>query len=118
MARDESESAVAFSDVLSEELRRIRRRRIEIFKMVDARQREEALRAGLPPGADPDAVVEEAPVSLDGPTAVGEKDREKEARLAAMDGHLAGLALSGGGIRSATFALGVLQGLADLKLLS
>jgi hypothetical protein len=35
-----------------------------------------------------------------------------------MDRHLAGLALSGGGIRSATFALGVLQGLADLKILS
>ena len=28
-----------------------------------------------------------------------------------------GLALSGGGIRSATFSLGVLQGLAQLKLL-
>jgi Patatin-like phospholipase len=45
-------------------------------------------------------------------------DHENEARLMAMDRHLAGLALSGGGIRSATFALGVLQGLAHLRILS
>ena len=32
--------------------------------------------------------------------------------------HLAGLAFSGGGIRSASFAIGVLQGLASLKLLN
>jgi hypothetical protein len=52
------------------------------------------------------------------PGAVEPTDAEKAARLAALDRHLAGLSLSGGGIRSATFALGVLQGLADLKILS
>jgi hypothetical protein len=35
----------------------------------------------------------------------------------ALDGNLVGLALSGGGIRSATFCLGLLQGLRHLKLL-
>src|SRR5271168_4424628 len=39
------------------------------------------------------------------------------ARLRALDMHVAGLAISGGGIRSATFALGVLQALAHFKLL-
>lgn len=36
----------------------------------------------------------------------------------ALRENLTGLAFSGGGIRSATFSLGVLQGLADLKVLS
>lgn len=36
---------------------------------------------------------------------------------AAPDAHAAALCLSGGGIRSATFALGVLQALAQAKLL-
>ena len=36
---------------------------------------------------------------------------------AALDLHIAGLAISGGGIRSATFALGVIQALAHLKFL-
>lgn len=38
-------------------------------------------------------------------------------RKQALDRDLVGLALSGGGIRSATFALGLLQGLAQLRLL-
>ncbi len=42
---------------------------------------------------------------------------EMAARLHALDMHVAGLAISGGGIRSATFALGVLQALAHFKLL-
>jgi hypothetical protein len=40
--------------------------------------------------------------------------RQKEERLRALKEHLLGLALSGGGIRSASFAVGVLQGLASL----
>ncbi len=39
------------------------------------------------------------------------------ARRQAQEAHLAGLAFSGGGIRSATFAVGIMQGLASLKLL-
>jgi hypothetical protein len=41
----------------------------------------------------------------------------KKAREHAREMDLTGLALSGGGIRSATFCLGILQGLADLGLL-
>lgn len=40
-----------------------------------------------------------------------------EERRNAMEAHLAGLAFSGGGVRSATFAVGVMQGLSSLKLL-
>ncbi|MBV8607514.1 MAG: patatin-like phospholipase family protein, partial [Singulisphaera sp.] len=39
------------------------------------------------------------------------------ARLEALQTHLTGLAFSGGGIRSGTFAVGFLQGLASLGLL-
>ena len=39
------------------------------------------------------------------------------ARLAVLDEHVTGLAFSGGGIRSGTFAVGFLQGLATLGLL-
>src|SRR5262245_47439157 len=38
-------------------------------------------------------------------------------RLASFEAELCGLAISGGGIRSATFALGVLQGLAATHML-
>lgn len=40
-----------------------------------------------------------------------------DARKEALDQELVGLALSGGGIRSASFAIGIIQGLATLKLL-
>ncbi len=48
-----------------------------------------------------------------------ERDEDKAERLqaAALQHNLCGLAISGGGIRSATFALGVLQGLAFTGLL-
>ncbi len=46
----------------------------------------------------------------------GESDRAEVLRRA-HDSRLAGLSFSGGGIRSATFCLGVLQALADLRLL-
>ncbi len=42
---------------------------------------------------------------------------ESQVRLRAHRSHLWGLAFSGGGIRSATFNLGVLQGLAEFRLL-
>jgi hypothetical protein len=44
-------------------------------------------------------------------------DRLAGTRRQALDLDLVGMALSGGGIRSATFGLGVLQGLAQLRLL-
>ena len=47
----------------------------------------------------------------------GSAEDERELRREALDKDIVGLALSGGGIRSATFCLGVLQGLAELGLL-
>jgi len=44
-------------------------------------------------------------------------DLEKEAAERALKANLTGLAFSGGGIRSATFNLGVIQALCDLELL-
>jgi GNAT superfamily N-acetyltransferase len=46
-----------------------------------------------------------------------EIENQKTQRLKALNMHLAGLSISGGGIRSATFGLGLLQGLAELDLL-
>jgi predicted acylesterase/phospholipase RssA len=61
------------------------------------------------------------PNDNDAPDWQKDRDREQsEWRQAIRDAHklnLAGLCFSGGGIRSATFNLGVLQALADLKLL-
>jgi predicted acylesterase/phospholipase RssA len=51
------------------------------------------------------------------PGSDAEVRQEEKARAHARDMELTGLALSGGGIRSATFCLGVLQGLAALGLL-
>jgi hypothetical protein len=50
------------------------------------------------------------------PSAQGGQSAATAARLRALDMHIAGLAISGGGIRSATFALGVIQALAHLQL--
>jgi hypothetical protein len=104
---------VDFADVLNDELDSITVRRLRVRGMV------------LPlPEAAPAAKAESvAPRPTDDPGAAAREaadptPREKKARLTAMDRHLAGLALSGGGIRSATFALGVIQGLAALRILS
>ena len=55
-----------------------------------------------------------------GPAPVGDgsaEKAEKEAREMRLDENLVGLAFPGGGIRSATFNLGILQGLAEFGLL-
>ncbi len=51
-------------------------------------------------------------------TEPGAEESDRALYRRAYDGHLAGLALSGGGIRSATFNLGVIQALAKYGLLS
>jgi hypothetical protein len=56
-----------------------------------------------------------APISEEG--AERKRREQQELRRQALGMDLTGLALSGGGIRSATFALGFLQGLASLDLL-
>jgi len=103
-----------FDDVLREELNLVSARRKVLFPRIVKR--------------DPSPIAETAPRCLsaawapdtDEP-AKGEKDSDKAVtvqREIALDAHLAGLAFSGGGIRSASFAIGVLQGLASLKLLN
>src|SRR5688572_7938539 len=78
-----------FGQVLEQELNYIKARRAKVLG-----------------GGDPSP-----PVEVAGPI------DEKAARLKALGMRVTCLAFSGGGIRSATFALGVLQGLAYLRLL-
>src|SRR5262245_32489528 len=87
---NESHESQAFESVLGHELCRIENRR---------------------------SLVHDAPELRNGacPSKVGAISNNE--LLTASNSHLVGLAFSGGGIRSATFNLGLLQGLADLKLL-
>ena len=77
-----------------------------------ARRRHVCQEMGLPDGED--AVRPSPEAETRGPV---EDAKEKLRRVGVLDRHLVGLAFSGGGIRSATFNIGVLQALADLKLL-
>jgi hypothetical protein len=86
-----SSHAVEFDTVLSQELADIRKRRA---------------RTGLAGEAAPAADA-----------ALGSDVRQSKVQNEALQDDLVGLAISGGGIRSATFALGVLQGLASFGLL-
>jgi hypothetical protein len=81
---------VRFDEVLAEELANIRRRRTQA-------------------AAGPAAPSE--------PASPDDLARERAQQRAALGMDLCGMAISGGGIRSATFALGVLQGLASFGLL-
>lgn len=83
-----------FKDVLLAELREIR----------DSRKQRDRL-SGIPP--------RQAPAALDAPSSPS----AKEIYHAAAEMELLGLAFSGGGIRSATFNLGILQALARRGLL-
>ena len=111
-----------FEYVLRREIKRIKLRREEIFRL---KQEGGPRAAGVvwedhlgaqDPAADGGCAVQGAGPKGDGDAKPA--DAQKRARLYALDQHHAGLALSGGGIRSATFALGVLQGLASHKLLT
>lgn len=87
----------AFSTVLGDELSLIRERR-------------EKLIGGKAPWIEHG----ECPASIRG----GDEDaRTKQFRLVALRNHVTGLAISGGGIRSGTFAVGFLQGLAENGLI-
>jgi Patatin-like phospholipase len=88
----------AFPTVLSEELKLIRERREKVEnRFVVAQPHTEQPGVSVRPG-DEDA-------------------RTKEFRLKALGEHVSGLAFSGGGIRSGTFAVGFLQGLASSGLI-
>jgi hypothetical protein len=92
----------AFGDVLEEELKAIRSRRAAILG------EELATRHAT---IEPSVTKEPATGPADADS------RQKRARLEALDEHMAGLAFSGGGIRSGTFAVGLLQGMSSLGLL-
>ncbi len=85
--------AVDFGEVLTREIEEIQRSR----ELREPKQQE----------------INERAKDKAGKTAAGKKFSYQQAH----DEQLLGLALSGGGIRSATFNLGVLQGLAELRLL-
>lgn len=89
-------SACSFSSVLAAELAAVRERRR--FHHLDSEKGTEESSSG------------------NGRPSASEGSLE-EVRHEALGEDLVGLAFSGGGIRSATFNLGILQGLADLRLL-
>ena len=94
---------LTFDQVLAEELAAIKRRRALVFREIVDVEPE--------PAADDAATA--GHIQGDG----GEYQRLKKVRKDALRSHLVGLTFSGGGIRSATFAVGILQGLATLGLL-
>src|SRR5271157_739206 len=109
-----------FARVLKDEIEIIRRRRIGLLHEAGGEQKLETARSVQPAvkrlrarrvamTVVPDQSVTRAPNRSE--------SAEMEVRLQALDLHIAGLAISGGGIRSATFALGAIQALAHLKLL-
>jgi len=115
-----------FARVLIEELEFIKVRRKKIFESAQSTREE---RRGKLANEDPKDVVNRkyeefrAKWKLDhSPKDGNHRDGNQDellaaARVKALSENLAGLAFSGGGIRSATFAIGVLQGLASLRLL-
>jgi hypothetical protein len=97
--------SVQFHQVAKEELEAIERRRTEACGAVRSAELK-------------DRLDEYEKAGTDAPGSAAEQQRKiKTVRLAALDQHLAGLSFSGGGIRSATFAVGIIQGLASLGLL-
>ncbi len=100
-----NEPLVTFDTVHAEELKQIHLRRQAIFEAERARSGPKPTRPSFRPPREPEhgSAADEV---------------EKARRVGALDQHLAGLALSGGGIRSATFAVGLLQALAHLRLLT
>jgi hypothetical protein len=121
-----------FSRVLAAELAEVDKRRKVLqnpalkrqFELADLLTRRKALQAAAldAPIATERAISAGGPGPTNGTAAIDhaalkEITDQKEQRLAALRMHTSGLAISGGGIRSATFALGMLQGLAELNLL-
>jgi predicted acylesterase/phospholipase RssA len=84
------------------------------FHQVLAEELEDVKRRRAKPAAEPDEATNEATSSE---SRMEEREKERDAQSQALGIDLTGLALSGGGIRSATFALGVLQAIASLRLL-
>lgn len=104
MIVDEVQSPVSFSRVLKDELTAIRERR-----------RRNGYSANL---SSTDFTEGESALNDSAVSSPSGIECEQEVLRDALDADLVGLAFSGGGIRSATFNLGVIQGLADSGLLS
>ncbi|WP_422932017.1 patatin-like phospholipase family protein [Singulisphaera sp. PoT] len=106
---DKSDRTLAFEDVLEDELKAIDIRRESIHKEHKAKAGvsagDEALDDGLRPPVEHESSEPD------------EYQRLAAIRRKALREHLVGLSLSGGGIRSATFAVGIIQGLAKLGLI-
>ncbi len=114
------ENCHLFSAVLEAELRDIERRRELLSARAEAAPPESSSsqqgeeRAEVPLADEPiEPRTEANPVIRQ----ADEEGKERQVQESALGMKLTGLALSGGGIRSATFALGVLQGLASRGLL-
>jgi hypothetical protein len=109
-----------FAKVLHDELEIIEHRRIGLLRASGSEEKAPGDSSTSPEERRPRTRRVATTVVPEQPGA-GESDQpesaEMAARLKALDLHIAGLAISGGGIRSATFALGVIQALAHLKLL-
>ncbi|WP_422924369.1 patatin-like phospholipase family protein [Singulisphaera sp. PoT] len=79
----------------------------------------EQLRLSNPPGTPSNAESPGTPLNAESPgTPLNADFQLTISRLEALELHTVGLSISGGGIRSGTFAVGFLQGLAQLRLLS
>ncbi len=102
---------VSLGDVLNtehDEIMAVRRRRLAHFDQGSARPIAEAPNPSVP---------RETPFPVRLPSLENDNPAWAETIRAAHESNFVGLAFSGGGIRSATFNLGILQALADLKLL-
>ena len=106
MTEPSTDVLVKFSRVLFEEVKQIRERRrlVGADSQFSPETYGDDNQAAAPPNAG--ETIEVAPA-----------DNPEDAWKSAGQMKLAGLAFSGGGIRSATFGLGILQGLADLGFL-
>jgi hypothetical protein len=111
---DAESSSVPLEVVLEAErmeIEEIRRRRSASAPLFDKGKAREAADAPSVPGAGKRTTAADIPLWEAG------DEKWVEAVKEAHAANLVGVAFSGGGIRSATFNLGVLQALADLKLL-
>ncbi len=101
-----NDQPLQFHEVAIEELKAIEARRVQACGATSSKALNVAIQKYQAIG------------STDSPESAEQlQEKTKIVRLAALEQHLAGITFSGGGIRSATFAVGILQGLASLGLL-
>jgi hypothetical protein len=106
---------VMFDEALHEELRAIDLRREKVYREYREDDKPSASVDADPQAPDLVARPQDFEEACASELAVENGIREERNR--ALGQHTVGLAFSGGGIRSATFAVGILQGLSRLRLL-